>query len=203
MAEAAAKKPSGLASKGTATRSRTPKQGRAGQLLIMVLLMGCCFGSFYFFRDTMNLVDRSRNIDPPPPTPPNQEVLDEGKDVMQLAGDLLGVGKATNFAMQTALMAEIHGGYPIASPSILTPPPPPDRIIEFVPEPEPPRVTVLAIVVTDGDSVAMIDVEGEEGGLLVRRGSKFASGDARITKIDSKGVTFTWMKKSYIVGVER
>lgn len=203
MADAAAKK-FGIASKGTATRSKTPKQGRTGQFLILILLMGCCFGSFYFFRDTMLLVDEIEQPQPNSSSQPNPEVIAESKEVQQLAGDLSGVGKATNFAMQTALMAEVHSGYPIAAASILTPPPPPPdpNLIPEI-EPEPPQVTVLAVMITDGDSVAMIDVAGEEGGLVIRRGSKFSGGDARVTKIDSKGVTFTWMKKSYTVGVER
>jgi len=203
MAEAAAKK-LGIASKGTATRSKTPKQGRAGQLLVLILLMGCCFGSFYLFRDTMLLVDEAQRPNPPEPPQPNAEVIAESKEVQQLAGDLTGVGKATNFAMQTALMAEVHSGYPVASPSILTPPlPPPDPNPQPVYEPVPPEVKVLAVMITDADSVAMIDITGGDAGLVVRRGSKFLDGEARVTKIDSKGVTFTWMKKSITVGVER
>ena len=73
-------------------------------------------------------------------------------------------------------------------------------------EPDPPTMRVKAVMITDSDSVAIVDVDaidGSETGLLVRRGSKFSGGTARVTKIDSKGVTFTWMKKSILAAVER
>jgi hypothetical protein len=204
MAEATAKKASGLFSKQSATRTKNVRPGRKNQILILLGLCICCFASFYFFNTTMQLVERAQQPQDTAPPMPNPEITTETKEIDQIAGDLSGVGKATNMAMQVALMAEVHRGSPIAAASTLTPPPPPIQINpEPVAEPDPPSVTVLAVMITEGDSVAMIDVTGEDSGLLVRRGSKFSNGTARITKIDSKGVTFTWRKKSYQVGVAR
>jgi hypothetical protein len=203
MAEVAAKKPTGLLSKSpVATRTRSARPGRKSQFVILLFLLVCFGASIYIFRLTMEAVESSSNIPDPGPSVPNAEVVQESKDVEQLGNDLTGMTMSTNLVMQTANMAEQIGRLPVASATTLTPPPPiiPD---EPVVEPDPPAVTVKAVMITDGDSVAIIDIAGEETGLLVRRGSKFANGAARITKIDSRGVTFTWMRKSYPVAVER
>jgi hypothetical protein len=116
--------------------------------------------------------------------------------------DMVSMRKASSSAMQTALLAEVSGRLPLAPTSRLVPPIPVQPEIQLpqeVIEPDPPQVTVIAIMITDGEAVAMIDVLGEEGGLIVRRGSSFSNGSAKITKIDTKGVTFTWMKKSYTI----
>jgi hypothetical protein len=207
MAEAAAaKKASGLVAKQQVSRTKNAKPGKTRQLLALVVLVACCAASFIFYQRTMTLVESSSQVESQPDTTPNPDVLNEAKEIQQVTGELEGVGKASNSSMQTALMAEVHGKYPVGAATSLTPPPPPTPPIEEeVYEPDPPQVTVMAVMVTEGDSVAMINVLGPDGedGLIVRRGSKFSNGSARITKIDSKGVTFTWMKKTYQAGVER
>jgi hypothetical protein len=110
--------------------------------------------------------------------------------------------------MSTALFAEVSGKYPVAqmtpetsAPIMMTdgsPPPPP-------PDPEP-SVTVSAIMAMGGESMAMIDVNNVEGGgseLIVKKGAEFANGKAKVTKIDSTGVTYTWKKKSYRSEIEQ
>jgi hypothetical protein len=204
MAEVAAKKPTGLLSKSsTATRTRSGRPGRKGQIAVLLFLFLCFGASLFIFRLTVEAVESSSNLPDPGPSIPNAEIVQESEDVEQLGNDLTGMTMSTNLAMQIANMAEQIGRLPVASVTTLTPPP--QEIIPDVPivEPDPPDITVKAVMITDGDSVAIIDIAGEETGLLVRRGSKFADGAARITKIDSKGVTFTWMKKSYPVALER
>ncbi|MDR1481071.1 MAG: hypothetical protein LBI74_00425 [Synergistaceae bacterium] len=172
------------------------------QLLIIVALFASCVASFYFFRTTMMLLSGEVSFYRDTASTPDPEVVREIGEMDSTQRDMISVRKASSFAMQTALLAEVSGRLPIAPTSKLAPPitlqpeilPP-----EIVIEPDPPRVTVIAIMITDGEAVAMIDVLGEEGGLIVRRGSSFSDGSAKITKIDAKGVTFTWRKKNYII----
>ncbi|MDR1516376.1 MAG: hypothetical protein LBS45_11845 [Synergistaceae bacterium] len=205
MAEAAAKKSSGLLSKSSApaTRVKTTKSGKNGQIVILLLLLVCFVASLYFFKQTVDAVERSSNIPEHIPSEPSQEVVNESVEVEKLGNDLSGMTSSTSLAMQTASMAEQIARLPVASSSTLSPPPPPQEIREEIFQPDPPVMRVKAVMITEGDSVAIVDIVGEESGLIVRRGSKFSSGTARVTKIDSKGVTFTWMKKSYAVAVER
>ena len=101
--------------------------------------------------------------------------------------------------MQTALMAETQSRLPVDVPTTLVA----EALVipgteEIIIEPEPPSLTVVAVMITDTDSAALINVDGEQD-ILVRKGTKFSEGTATITKIDAKGVTFTWRKKSYQV----
>ncbi|MDR3332082.1 MAG: hypothetical protein LBT08_05585 [Synergistaceae bacterium] len=133
------------------------------------------------------------------------EIDNEIVDIGETESDVTGISRASTMVMQTALLAEVSGRYPVAPASVLAPPPPPTSIslpsVEVI-EPDPPEVTVIAIMITDSDKVAMVDVLGEVGGLIVRQGSSFAGGTAKVTKIDAKGVTFIWMKKSYTITVQ-
>jgi hypothetical protein len=204
MAEAVAKKSTALLSKpsAAATRTRAARQSKRGQIVILLFLLMCFAASLYVFKMTMDSAAISSNLPEPRPSEPSDAVVKESTEVEKLGSDFSGMTMSTTLAMQTAGMAEQIGRLPVASPATLSPPlPPPDPSPEY--EPDPPVIRVKAVMITEGDSVAIIDVEGDESGLLVRRGSKFSNGDARITKIDSKGVTFTWMRKSYPVAVER
>jgi hypothetical protein len=205
MAEAVAKKSTGLLSKpsAAATRRAAAKQSKTGQLLILIFLLVCFAASLFIFKQTMESAEISANLPEPGPPVASESVVEESKEVEKLESDFGGMTMSTSLAMQTAGMAEQIGRLPVASSSALSPPPPPPEFREELIEPDPPLVRVKAVMITEGDSVAIIDIEGGESGLLVRRGSKFSNGTARITKIDSKGVTFTWMRKSYPVAVER
>jgi hypothetical protein len=204
MAEAVAKKTTGIPSKSSAatTRARAARPSKIGQIVVLLLLFVCFAASLYFFKQTMDAVSSSQDTPDPPPPVASKEVQDESNEVDKLGGDLSGMAMSTSLAMQTADMAEQIGRLPVASPSTLSPPPPPPSMQEVY-EPDPPVMRVKAVMITDSDSVAVVDIDGEERGLIIRRGSKFSNGTARVTKIDSKGVTFTWMKKSYLVAVER
>jgi hypothetical protein len=205
MAEAVAKKSTGLSPKSSAaaTRTRAAKQSKMGQYVILLFLLICFMASLYIFKQTLDSAEEASNLPQHSPSPPSEAVVKESQQIEQLGADLTGMTMSTTLAMQTAGMAEQIGRLPVASSAALSPPPPPPTFQEEIIEPDPPAVRVKAVMITEGDSVAIIDIEGEESGLLVRRGSKFSNGTARVTKIDSKGVTFTWMKKSYPVAVEK
>ncbi len=185
---------------------------RTGALLAIVLLFACCAASFYVYMNTMQTI-RDKDVSFSSGTrEPSAESLSEAKELETTGGEYANMGRATSMAMQTALLAEISGKYPVAQPAMLIPPVTTvsegegDGIEEPIPEdipqefePDPPQVTVTAIMISGQDKIAMVDVLGEETGMVVRQGTKFSGGEARITKIDEKGVTFTWMEKSYTV----
>jgi hypothetical protein len=193
-----------LSSSASPTRKGSQRSGknRLKQIVIVLILLACCAASVYFFRETMTLLSQDESFIDDSVKPPDPEVVKEVAEMDSTEKDTVSIKKALSLAMQTALLAEVSGRLPIAPTSKLVPQIPQPEIqlpTEVVIEPDPPQVTVIAIMITEGEAVAMIDVLGEEGGLIVRRGSSFSNGSAKITKIDTKGVTFTWMKKSYTI----
>ncbi|MDR1885333.1 MAG: hypothetical protein LBQ56_03600 [Synergistaceae bacterium] len=203
MAESGAEKKSYSSSAPTRKGYQRSGEKRLKQLLTVVVLLICCVASFYFFRNTM-MLESSDEYQDDSASMPDPEVTKEIGEIEATEKDMVSMGKASSLAMQTALLAEVSGRYPLSPTSTLVPPEPPkppEAIAEEIIEPDPPQVTVVAIMITGDDTVAMVDVLGEDGGLIVRKGSSFSNGTAKITKIDAKGVTFTWMKKSYTVSM--
>ncbi|MDR3280834.1 MAG: hypothetical protein LBT23_10005 [Synergistaceae bacterium] len=198
--------------KTTAASSRSKQTQRMGEpasrkLIRIVLLIACCAGSVYFFLTTMQMLDDTKNnivnVQSEGMTP-DPEVEQEKQVIAAAEVGLANLNKASSQAMRIASIAESQGNYPIGPPTQVIP-----QVVSIAPggeviaEPDPPMVTVVAIMITDSDKVALLNIDGEEG-VLVRQGSKFTGGTAstaRITKIDAKGVTFTWMKKSYQVSL--
>jgi hypothetical protein len=185
-------------------RQQRPSEQRLKRLLFIVVLVACCAGSFYFYMTTLQLIEESDNTVQNlvnQPSPPDQTLATETQEIDAAESGLSDITKATSMSMQTALLAEISGKYPMGTANRLGPSPGPavDGNVDVVIEPDPPMVTVVAILIKGDDKIAMLDVAGEEGGLIVRQGSRFSSGTARVTKIDAKGVTFTWMNKSFQV----
>ena len=190
------------ASTSHSAMNRADRSRRVVQAILLLILLGCCGASAYLFMISFGVIETSDTGSYMPPPMADPKIGEEGKELDGTTNDLTIMGKATSMAMQTALLAEISGKLPMApaealSPTIAAPVGPGEG--EVIIEPDPPQVTVIAIMITDKDKIAMIDVLGEDGGLIVRQGSKFSEGTARVTKIDAKGVTFTWMKKSYTV----
>jgi hypothetical protein len=190
-----------------AQKNRSQKPVRTKQLLVVLFLFVCCTASFYFFRETMSMaVTDDTGLGSITPSEPSPEARAEKEEIKKTTEDLSGMTESDKLVMQTALLAEASSKYPVAAAAALSPrePDPIQQIVEIpVEEPTPPQVTVLAVLSTEGENVAMIDVLGEDSGLIVRNGSRFSDGTARVTKIDSKGVTFTWRKKSYQVGIDQ
>ena len=182
--------------------ARADRSRRLMQAVMILLLLGCCGASIYFFMQSFDLIDSGGADSFQAPPMPDTTAVEEGKQLDGTTGELSIIGKATSLAMQTAELAENSGKYPLGTAESLAPPiviPVSPDAGDVIIEPDPPQVTVIAIMITDKDKIAMIDILGEGGGVIVRQGSKFAEGSARVTKIDAKGVTFTWMKKSYTV----
>lgn len=173
-------------------------------ILVILLLLVCCLCSAYLFRKTLDRIDANSNLTVAPSLGSEVGTIKEIEDVQKMGVNVGMMDRTERSVMQTALLAEASGVFPIASETTL------DQIavdssiaenpiVSDVPEvvPEPPAVTVVAIMIVGKERVAMLDVAEEEKSLIVRQGSKFSNGTATIKKIDSKGVTFTWMKKNY------
>lgn len=204
---AAKKTPSIFTASAASKGKRASGEKKTKQILLILVLIMCCAASGYLFT-RINVIDQEREaaIVTTPPLPDAATVA-ESKEVQDTEASMITLGKASNVVMQTALLAEVSGRLPVAPVSALSKvmpaPPIPLNPLEEPEEPDPPKVTVVAIMIKDRDRVAMVDVEGEDGGLIVRPGSSFSSGTAKITKIDSKGVSFTWMKKSYTIPIAK
>lgn len=211
MADAAATKKTVQTGSGLSSAKMANRRGTDGknttQLLVIVLLFACCAMSAFFFVKIRNIVSQKERNDLPPPVMTNVEALKEAEDLKAMGVEIDTMNKQRDVVMQTARLAEVSGILPVAPDSVLASlTPAHSPLLEGgVPqiEPEPPKVTVLAVMILNKERVALVDVDGEDGGLIVRPGNKFSNGTARIVKIDAKGVTFVWRKKRYEVAMTR
>ena len=189
---------------GAPQRSRqAAKTGESStmQLLKLVMLVICCAGAGYFFWTNLQIIDANENAinQARMPQPPDPVMESEKQEIEEAEEGLHNVTRASSNAMQVALLAEVQSRYPLDLPTSLVIAAP--AIIELAPiEPDPPMVTVVAIMITDTDRIALVNVDGEQG-ILMRQGTSFSEGKARITQIDEKGVTFSWMRKNYQVSL--
>ncbi|MDR3165718.1 MAG: hypothetical protein LBU13_09075 [Synergistaceae bacterium] len=196
--------PASRKSAAVAPKSRQAAKGGDGssrKLLLSLVLFICCCGAGYFTWDTRQLI---QNADDALHTssmtqPPDPAAEAEKNEIATAEDGMNNLSKASTRAMQTALMAETQSRHPLDLSTALVAAAPVVRVTEeiFI-EPEPPSLTVVAVMITDTDRTALVNVDGEQE-LLVRKGSKFFGGKATITKIDAKGVTFQWRKKNYQV----
>lgn len=201
-----AKKSSSVFSTSSGSKAkRAPGEKRTKQLLLILVLLMCCVASGYLFKATLKIMGERDNIVPDIAAVPDVATTAESKEVQDTEASMRLLGRANNDIMQTANFAQQAGNFPMAPVTALNRVFPAPLIsanpLDEPEEPDPPKVSVLAVMIKDKDRVAMVDVEGEYGGLIVRVGSTFSDGAVKITKIDSKGVTFTWMKKSYTVAM--
>ncbi len=183
-------------------------ESRLTQLLVLLLLGICCFASFYLYNGTTKLVQGSYSSLPDASAIQiDTTTQTESQEVKETENAVSSLGKASSQVMQSAMLAEVSGKQPFGTASSLASAQAAANLaaagVEQIEEPQPPTVTVVAVMIKGSDKVAMIDVEGQEGGLVVREGSKFSDGSARITKINPEGVKFTWMKKSYEAAMPR
>ena len=189
--------------KSAATKNRqTAKGGESDsrKLLLSLVLFVCCCGAGYFTWSTLQLLqgaDDALQIVAMPQAPDPAAEVEKGEIATAEEG-LNDLSQSSTRAMQTALMAETQSRFPLDQPETLVAKAP--IIVQYEPviEPEPPSLTVVAVMITDTDSAALVSVDGEQD-ILVRKGTKFSEGTATITKIDAKGVTFTWRRKNYQV----
>ena len=189
---------------GGAQRSRQAKAGEksGAKMFRVLLLLLCCALAGYFFWSNIRIMDDSEAaINRARMEQPSDAATEaEKQDIDTAEEGLQNMTRASSNAMQLALLAEVQGRYPIDVPTSLIGSPSVTYDIAPV-EPEPPYVTVVAIMITDDDRIALVNVAGEEQGKLVRQGTRFSDGTAQITKIEEKGVTFTWRRRSYEVSL--
>ena len=146
-----------------AQKSRSQKPVKTKQLLVVLFLFICCAASFYFFRETMSMGDTDDiGLGSVALSAPSPETQAEKEEIKKTTEDLSGMTESVKLVMQTALLAEASNQYPVAAAAVLSPPvhEPIQPLIADMPveEPTPPQVTVLAVLSTEGENVAMIDV---------------------------------------------
>jgi hypothetical protein len=160
----------------------------------------CCAGTGYFFWTNLQIIYANEDAinQARMPQPPDPAAEAEKHEIQAAEEGLQNMMKSSSQAMRVALLAEVQHKYPLDLPvSLVGAPSVAIEVIQI--EPEPPMVTVVAIMITDTDSVALVNVD--EVGVMVRQGTSFSGGKARITKIDAKGVTFSWMRRNYQVSL--
>jgi hypothetical protein len=194
--------PASRKSAAAAAKSRQVARGGEGSsrklILSMLLFLCCCFAG-YFTWGTLQLLQHADDALQSVLTPqePDSSAEDEKNEVAMAEKGLNNLSQASTRAMQTALMAETQNRHPVDLPVALVAAAPIVTTIGEIPAaPDPPSLVVIAVMITDTDSAALVSVDGDQD-ILVRKGTKFSEGKAAITKIDAKGVTFTWRKKSY------
>ena len=171
-----------------------PQTAKLAKVLLMTI---CCAAAGYLFRTNLQLtyarddaVLRAAIAQLPDPVAQAQT-----REIEAIEDELRNMSKSSSQASRLAMLAEARGKYPLDVPASLTDPfsaP----VAEFTFEPDPPFVRVTAVMITDFDRIALLNVDGEEG-IMVRQGAVFSDGRARITRIDEKGVTFSWIGKDY------
>ena len=60
-----------------------------------------------------------------------------------------------------------------------------------------PTVVIKALVVLDGGSACVLDIDGEEAGKVFKAGDLFGGGQGRVVKINESGVTWRWLEREY------
>lgn len=64
-----------------------------------------------------------------------------------------------------------------------------------------PTVVLTALAVLSGESVCVLDIDGEEAGKIYRAGESFGGGKGLIVKINAGGVTWRWVDREYVAGL--
>lgn len=64
-----------------------------------------------------------------------------------------------------------------------------------------PTVVLRALAVLGGESVCVLDIDGEEAGKIYRAGESFGGGNGRVVKINADGVTWRWADREYAAGL--
>lgn len=64
-----------------------------------------------------------------------------------------------------------------------------------------PTVVLRALAVLGGESVCVLDIDGEEAGKIYRAGESFGGGKGRVVKIGADGVTWRWTGREFVAGL--
>ena len=199
MADSSSAKKSGALQRSRQTAKT--RESSSGKMVKLLLLLICCVGAGYFLWTNLQIIEESENFInmAKMPQPPDAAMENEKIEIEAVEEGLQNVVRSSTQAMQVALLAEVQGRHPLDLSSSLMATP--SAAVDFaVIEPDPPMVTVVAIMITDTDRVALLNVDGEQG-ILMRQGARFSEGRATLTRIDEKGVTFSWMRRNYQVSL--
>ena len=169
-------------------------------LIVMVLALGCAW-SFMQFQKTQAILsgEYALQLQETPPVP-DTAAQDEIVGVQQTNTALASIGEARRQSMQTALLAEATGRFPIANGEMI--PALRGAVVqqtdpEAVVEDSPPEITVRAVLLLGQTAIATIDIAGEGDGIIVQPGTRFDGGSGKRLSINSKGVKYQWKKKRY------
>ena len=168
-------------------------------IVLILILFVACAASVYFFISTRSLIEEMEMSGGEEVVVPEDDKL-QADELAKAGEQIQTVDTTSSLALQLARHAEISGKFPVGPQIALFSDRPIDVGIpsDYI-EPDPPQVSVIGIMITEKGRIAMLNILGEDDAKVVRVGTKFADGAARVTKIDEKGVTYTWLRKSYTI----
>lgn len=188
--------------------SRVGERLRTRVVVGILALIAACAASGWSYYRVMSIANDVSELQEPMALGAEAESVKESEQLDAISAEFVKMNSLSASSMQTALLAEISSRHPVALAASLfrgdgasglygsdvasqtTP-----QDLEL----DPPQVSVVAIMISGKDKIAMINVLGEDTGLVVKQGSPFSAGTARITKIDEQGVSFRWMDKTFTV----
>lgn len=177
-------------------------------ILVGLLMIAFCALSIHTYMSVMKTIRDRDSALTSIASLPDLATVAEGTDLENISAEFALLSRASALAMQSTLLAAMSERYPVAHASSLAPiiadamaargaATASDAADEY--ELDPPSVEVVAIVIQGKDRMAMINVLGEDTGLIVRRGTKFSAGTAVVTKINEGSVAFSWMDREFKV----
>jgi hypothetical protein len=159
-------------------------------LIVLLFLVGTLW-SGYLLKQMVELV-REEKV---PKVPSNGKVNEEITRLKGVVESFESAVLARSGSTQLSVLAATISRKPFI------PPPPPQaepsaedaaaRAGREAAEP-PPFVEVRAILVKGQDAVAVVDIEGEGSGIVVKKGATFGNGKGRVVRITAEKVVFTW-----------
>ncbi|MFP4482468.1 MAG: hypothetical protein ACLFN0_06710 [Thermovirgaceae bacterium] len=161
------------------------------RVLIVLLLLAATIWSGYLLKEMVELV-REEKV---PQVPASGKVDEEIARLDGVVESFESAVLARSGSTQLSVLAATISRKPFV------PPPPPqeessaeDAEAQAAREPAepPPYVEVRAILVKGQDAVAVINVEGEGSGIVVKKGATFGNGKGRVVRITAEKVVFTW-----------
>lgn len=176
-------------------------------ILLGSIMIALCVLSAHIYMSVMRTIEEIDSSLASIKSLPDLATVNEGKDLESISAEFATLSRASAAAMQSTLLAAMSERRPVSHASSLAPiiaeaiaaqdATASDVIDEY--ELDPPSVEVVAIVIQGNDRMAMINVLGEDMGLIVRRGTKFSADTAVVTKINEGSVAFSWMDKEFKV----
>jgi hypothetical protein len=171
------------------------KVPRLVRVLIVLLLLAGTIWSGYLLKEMVELV-REEKV---PQVPASTKVDEEIKRLEGVVENFESAVMARSGSTQLSVLAATISRKPFV------PPPPPqvessaeDAVAQAMREAAepPPYVEVRAIMVKGPDAVAVLDIEGEGNGIIMKQGGTFGNGKGRVVRITAEKVVFTWAGQS-------